>query len=95
MIDLQRILITGGQGMIGRKIPWGHKFDIDTLDVRQPAAIQAAIDKVQPSAILHLAAIDIHRAEKEPQLAYTTNVVGTELLARAAQASTIPFIFLS
>lgn len=93
--DLSRILITGADGMIGRAIPWGIKTDKNTLDVTDPAAIQQAITDYQPTALLHLAAIDIHAAEKDPFLAHQVNTVGTYHIAQAAQASNLPVFFLS
>ena len=90
-----RVLITGGEGMIARAIPFGMKLTRRDCDVRDERAVQATVDARQPSAILHLAALDIRQAEADPAAAYATNVLGSYHLARAARAAGIPLVFLS
>lgn len=94
-LDLARMLVTGGEGMIGRALPFGRKLSRRDLDVRNAAQVADVVRAHAPSAILHLAALDIRQAEADPKNAYATNVLGTSHLARAAREHQIPFIFFS
>lgn len=94
-LDLGRVLITGGEGMIGRALPFGVKIGRRDLDVTDAAQVAAAMRRQRPSAIVHLAALDIRQAEADPMHAYATNVVGAYHLACAARAARIPLLFLS
>lgn len=94
-LDLDRVLVTGGEGMIARAIPFGIKLSRRDLDVRDAAAVLAVVRDRQPSAITHLAALDIRQAEVDPKAAMATNVLGSYNLARAARAAGIPLVFLS
>lgn len=95
MIDEHSILITGGEGMIGRVWPEGLKPSQTQLDVCNQEQIEAYVQAKRPSAIVHLAALDIYQAETNPSLAINTNVLGTYHLAQAAAKSRIPFVFIS
>lgn len=94
-IDLDRVLITGGDGMLGRAVLWGIKTDRSTLDVTDSEAVFTTVRQLQPSAILHLAALDIWRCEEDHLQAYRTNVLGTYHLANVAREIRAPLIFLS
>lgn len=66
------------------------------LDVRDPAAVRAAIGDVRPDAVLHLAAAtDVDRCEQEPNWAYDANAHGTRNVALACQAPAIPLVYVS
>lgn len=94
-VELSRILVTGGEGMIGRVLPFGVKLSQRELDVRSPEDIERALERHQPSAIVHLAALDIRQAEADPLAAYATNVLGSYHVACAARRRSIPLVFLS
>lgn len=89
------MLVTGGEGMIARALPFGLKLSRAQLDVRDPAQVFEVVTREHPSAILHLAAVDIRQAEENPLAAYRTNVVGSYHLACAARERQTPFVFLS
>jgi dTDP-4-dehydrorhamnose reductase len=94
-LDLSRVLVTGGEGMIGRALPWGIKTDQATLDICKPGEITAAVERYQPAAVLHLAAIDIHAAERDVAQALAVNVMGTYHIAGVAATAKLPVIFVS
>lgn len=62
-----------------------RRIPIRPVDLREPAAIAAAIGRDAPDAILHLAAISrIDQAFREPALAHRVNVEATGSLADLA-----------
>ncbi len=96
------ILATGAKGMMGGYLPTVYGSDeivitdIDELDVRDRAAVEAAIDKHRPSRVFHLAAeTDVDRCEKEPDHAYRENVIGTLNVALACQKRDIEMVYIS
>jgi dTDP-4-dehydrorhamnose reductase len=93
--DFSKVLITGAGGMIGQAIPWGIKLTRNELDLTSPQSIQKAIDQHRPNCVLHLAGVDIRHCEKNPFLAYKTNVSGTYELASELKKRSIPVVFIS
>ncbi len=49
----------------------------------------------RPSAVVHLAAVDLHRSQSDPDSAYETNLYGTYLMAKSAARLEVPFVLLS
>lgn len=94
-INLARVLVTGAGGMIGRAISFGIKVTHADGDVRRREIVEGLVRTHRPEAILHLAAIDIYRAEANPVAACAVNVLGTHTVAAVARAAGIPLIFLS
>jgi UDP-glucose 4-epimerase len=57
------------------------------LDIRDPEAVEAAVEQARPEAIFHLAAqIDVRKSVADPANDSRINVEGTVNLLRAAQA---------
>ncbi len=55
-------------------------------DIRDAGAVQAVMERVQPTAVLHTAAMtNVDACELDPELAYAVNVEGTKHVARAAR----------
>ena len=93
-----RILITGSEGLVGRALSRhlarkGHEIACLDLrapegrgrgDVRNPADLTAAMHDC--AGIVHLAAVSrVIHAERNPDLCWSTNVVGTQLLLDVAR----------
>lgn len=89
-----------GSHLVRRLIEAGHEvtgFDIAEPrrpvdgwrdvrgDIRDEAAVRAAIAQARPEVVFHLAAqVSVSVSMREPRLDIETNVLGTTLLARAA-----------
>ncbi|MCI4412150.1 MAG: NAD-dependent epimerase/dehydratase family protein [Thiotrichales bacterium] len=89
-----RVLITGIKGFTGRYLvaeltQAGHEclaFDADLTDA---AATDMEVQKLQPEAIVHLAAISFIPNSTGSSV-YATNVIGTENLLQAAERLAAP-----
>src|SRR3990167_5413134 len=100
-----RCLITGNLGFVGTetsKVLQLNKhevvgFDImEGNDIRDIKQFEEAVIKTKPDRILHLAAIArFSDADKDPQLAYETNVIGTMNVSRIAAKYHVPVVYSS
>ncbi|HEY8601396.1 MAG TPA: dTDP-4-dehydrorhamnose reductase [Thermomicrobiales bacterium] len=99
-----RVLVTGGQGQLGRALARHYATGAGTvaapgraeLDVTDPASARAALDRVSPTLIIHAAAAtDVDRCEREPAWAIALNAEGTWHLAALAGERDIPFVYVS
>lgn len=100
-----KILVTGDKGFVGsetRKLleAGGHTvigYDLmDGYDIRDEEQLNNVIDEARPDRILHLAAIArFADADKDPKLAYETNVIGTRNVANIAANWHIPLVYAS
>ena len=100
-----RILITGSGGFVGTEtvnllIKEGHEIvHYDLMgggDIRDFQQFENALKEFKPIRILHLAAIArFSDADKDPLLAYETNVKGTENVAKLAGKYHIPVVYAS
>ena len=69
---------------------------MDELDVRDAAAVVAAINRARPDLVLHLAAeTDLEVCEASPDHAYRTNTIGTQNVALACRESDATLVYIS
>lgn len=104
-----RVLVTGAEGLVGRALTTalragGHdvvSFDLKTpfegarADVCDPSALQRAIGGCH--GVVHLAAVSrVVWGERDPELCWATNAVGTQNVVDAALAAeSRPWVVLS
>jgi len=98
-----KILLTGKDGQVGFAL---HKklaslgevvaTNRHELDLANPDAIKAFIDKIQPDIIINPAAYtEVDKAESEESLAHQINAVAPQVLAEKASELNIPIIHFS
>lgn len=67
-----------------------------TLDVRDFAAVRAALERTRAELVLHLAAeTDVDLCQAQPDHAYSTNTIGTQCVAVACQQREVPLVYVS
>lgn len=105
-----RILITGANGALGeavcglfKDIAATYPTDITVggdiairLDVASSADVAAACARIEPAAIINLAAMtDLEECERDPARTYEVNAWGVRNLVREVRARNIPFVHIS
>jgi UDP-glucose 4-epimerase len=100
-----KILITGNRGFVGAETQKfleesGHDvvgYDLmDGRDIRDASQFGNVLFVEKPDRILHLAAIArFSDADKDPNLAFETNVLGTKHVVDAASRYHIPLVYAS
>ncbi len=99
-----RIMVTGATGMLGQdvlRVLRAHKHaclgvSSADFDLRDGAAVRAAVLAFQPEAIVHCAAYTaVDRAESEPEICCAVNGLGTLNIARAARAVDAKLLYIS
>ncbi|HWO06975.1 MAG TPA: NAD(P)-dependent oxidoreductase [Candidatus Paceibacterota bacterium] len=96
MIDLERVLVIGGSGMVGSQIDFGIKPSHAELDITDPISVQRGFAAHRPSVVLLLAGIiDVKKAEHDPAVAERVNVKGAAHVADACARANIPLVYYS
>ena len=95
MVDLNKILIAGGHGMIGSHLDFGIKPSKAEFDVTNSKNISEKCKQYNPSGILCLSSINLRDSEQNPLEAYKVNTLGVYNLAKEAKKRKIPLILLS
>ena len=100
-----KVLITGIKGFVGTETAKLFKekglevvgYDLmDSQDIRDLDQLDWFIGKEKPDRILHLAAIArFSDADKDPKLAFETNVLGTKNMTEIASKYHIPLVYSS
>jgi len=99
-----KILITGDRGFVGtetKEYLFGDHtyigYDLmDGHDIRDLKQLDNYVKDFKPDRILHLAAIArFSEADKDPLLAYETNVVGTNNVVEVVKKYHIPLVYAS
>lgn len=107
---INKILITGANGMLGTAIYnyLNPKYDIlatdikldetylEFLDVRNYQQCQTKIKRVKPDIVLHLAALtNLEECESNISNAYATNSMGVQNIIDACRSINIPMVYIS
>jgi dTDP-4-dehydrorhamnose reductase len=99
-----RVLVAGAAGMLGLDVlragaRAGHELvgvDLPELDITDAAAVQGALERIQPDAVLNCAAwTDVDGAETHVEQAHAVNADGAGNLARAAALAGLPLVHVS
>ncbi len=94
-LDSSRLLITGANGAVGSFFSQGIKLSHEQLDITSSENFKNATTQFKPSAIIHLAGLDIRKCEANPKLAEKVNFNSTYNLIESAKLFNIPVVFLS
>lgn len=99
-----RVFVTGASGQLGhdvcrelerRGIAYRGTSSRE-LDVRDGAAVSAALEACRPDAVIHCAAYtQVDRAEEEPELCWAVNADGTRNVAAACKRTGAKLLYLS
>lgn len=103
-IIMQKILITGANGMLGQDlvpILEDEEFDVvetcvETLDITDSNQVKNVLNKEKPDFVIHCAAYtNVDGAEEDMVKASKINVQGTENLAKVCGQNDITLIYIS
>jgi dTDP-4-dehydrorhamnose reductase len=97
-----RIVITGCRGQLGtalQRVLANENLlglDLPECDVTDPHCVIDTVGAFQPEVVIHAAAMtDVDGCEKNPDLAYRVNVLGTQNMALACQRSGAALVHIS
>ena len=97
-----RILVTGSAGQLGRALQTrlaGNDLlllDLPQHDITDQPLTCAVITTFEPHIVIHGAAMtDVERCEREPDLAYRINALGTQNVALACQECGAAMVYVS
>jgi len=97
-----RIAVTGSNGQLGRALQ--HVLiddqllliDLPSHDITDLWAINAAVAEFRPEVIIHGAALtDVDGCERDPELAFRVNTLGTRNVATAAAEQGAALVYVS
>ncbi len=95
-IDLNDIVITGGNGAVASYVGFGTKVDRHDFDITDMGQVRDFLMKIKPKVIIHLAAeTDMAKCEADPAHAYMVNTVGMYNLAFVAKQIGAKMVYIS
>ncbi len=101
---MQKILVTGANGLLGRDLCPILKrrhyeiitTDIDDLDITNFDSCLNIINKENPQIVIHCAAYtDVEKAEQDFEIAQKINILGTQNIAKICSQKDIVLIHIS
>lgn len=98
-----KILLTGGNGMLGRTIVriLSDRFiiiptDLPEVDITQPESVGNALMKYAPDAVIHCAAMTaVDKCESERELAFLINEYGSAVVAEVCRKFSVRLLAIS
>jgi dTDP-4-dehydrorhamnose reductase len=105
-----RIVITGHKGQLGQTLqkalraegsrPLGGcqiaGLDLPEVDITDPLAVREAVTGAQPDVVIHAAAMtDVDGCERNPELAFRVNTLGTHNVALACRRAGAAMVHIS
>jgi dTDP-4-dehydrorhamnose reductase len=101
-----RMLVTGAAGAVGSYVEGVFDEselvltdvcgDFRALDITDPTAVADSFRDVAPDLVLHLAAAtDVDQCEKDHDLAFRTNAIGTQNIAIACRDAGCELVYIS
>jgi dTDP-4-dehydrorhamnose reductase len=105
-----RILITGHKGQLGRALQAAlvrgapgpcdectiTGLDLPEVDITDPRATDRAVREAEPELVIHAAAMtDVDGCQRNPELAFRVNVLGTQNVALACDRAGAAMVHVS
>ena len=99
-----KVLITGAAGLVGRALSEHCRaqgdevfaYDHQSLDIADPAKVEAVIGERRPDAVINCAAwTNVDACEGDPEKTRQVNSLGPENLARASRGVDAVFVTIS
>jgi dTDP-4-dehydrorhamnose reductase len=100
---MERILVTGGKGMLGTAIAERLAdqadlllVDYEEMDVADRDSVRRRFREFRPELVIHCAAMtDVDGCERDPAAAHRVNEGGTEIVAAECSAAACPLVHVS
>lgn len=99
---MKRLLLIGGSGQLGTEIrrSWsGWEIAAPShreLDLENAGAIEAALERYRPDALVNCAAFhNVDRCEEEPERAFAVNAIAVERVAKLCRDRDVTFVTIS
>jgi dTDP-4-dehydrorhamnose reductase len=97
-----RIVITGHKGQLGRALQEVLArdevlgLDLPEADITDPPSIIGRVVAFQPDAVIHAAAMtNVDACERDPELAFRVNALGTQNIALACEQTGAAMVYVS